>query len=396
MPGKTNISGTQKPTEIISGLRAKWIRLRLLSNILYIALFNENNPFRAIRSFRAIREKRKKIHGLPRITRFVKCNGRYFWAENTPGWPSMNLNKFIKGEMLRSRSDSRGKVPLHTLIFAITNRCWLQCLHCYEWDNLQAKEHIEIDDLLEILNKMKLLGMSHVQFSGGEPLIRFNDLITLIGKAKSSMDCWILTSGFGLTREKASQLRKAGLTGAIISLDHWDEMAHNNFRNNNESYNWACEAAKNCREEGILISLSLCATKEFISEENLNQYLELAKKWGAGFVRVLEPRKTGRYRGQEIMLDDEKIELLERFYLQTNLNKIYRDYPIVMYPGYHQRRAGCFGAGNRYIYIDSKGDIHACPFCQNAAGNVLRDSMDDAISKLRRTGCQEFSLNTSY
>ena len=395
MPVKNNTSVIRYPAQIISGTRAKWIRLRLLANILLVALFHESDPIRAIRSFKTIRDKRKKIQGLPRITRFVKRADRYFWAENIPGWPSENLDAFIKGELIRSSSDGKRKVPLHTLIFAITSRCGLQCTHCYDWDNLQAKERLETGDLMKILDELKSLGMSHIQFSGGEPLARFDDLVTLTEKARSSMDCWILTSGFGLTREKAFRLKQAGLTGAIISLDHWDETAHNNFRNNGKSYHWVYEAAKNCREEGIIVSLSLCATKEFVSEENLYQYLELAKNWGAGFVRVLEPKKTGRYRGQDIMLGTEQVDLLERFYLQTNLNKAYRRYPIVMYPGYHQRSAGCFGAGNRYMYIDSKGDIHACPFCQGAAGNVLNGSLDDVVKKLRVTGCHEYSLNLS-
>jgi len=54
---------------------------------------------------------------------------------------------------------------------------------------------------------------------------------------------------------------------------------------------------------------------------------------------------------------------------------------------------GCFGAGNRYLYIDSTGEIHACPFCQNSAGNAVNVKIEDAVSTLRTFGCQKYELN---
>ena len=69
------------------------------------------------------------------------------------------------------------------------------------------------------------------------------------------------------------------------------------------------------------------------------------------------------------------------------------EYPIISYPGYHQRRIGCLGAGNRYLYIDPKGDIHACPFCRHAAGDAFSASMEDVIKVLRNRGCQIYKTN---
>jgi hypothetical protein len=45
------------------------------------------------------------------------------------------------------------------------------------------------------------------------------------------------------------------------------------------------------------------------------------------------------------------------------------------------------------MYIDSKGEIHACPFCHGAVGNAIHDNLPDAILKLRQSGCQVFNLS---
>lgn len=81
---------------------------------------------------------------------------------------------------------------------------------------------------------------------------------------------------------------------------------------------------------------------------------------------------------------------MEKFYLEMNYDMKYREHPIVIYHGYYQRRVGCFASGNRSLYVDTDGDIHACPFCQAKTGNVLTGDLDDSIAKLRNTGCHKF------
>ncbi len=375
---------------IIPGARARLIRFFLSMNVIIIALWQLKNPFRAFRVLITLQDMRKKVHGLPSVNRYARSQRKFFWSENIPGWPSRAFNSHIKTEIMRALGSNPENTALQSVIWAISSCCPLKCDHCCEWDNLTPHENLSHDDLHTIIIKLQKLGLHHIQLSGGEPLARFDDLLGILEAGEKGIDFWILTSGFGLTLEKAWLLKKAGLVGANISLDHWEERIHNRFRNNDKSFYWARQAAINCRTADILISLSLCATRTFISEENLTKYCALAKEWGAGFIRIIEPRETGKFANKDVMLKDEQIRLLRNFYLQVNTWPSYRDYPIIMYPGFHHRRVGCFGAGDRYFYIDSKGDIHACPFCRASAGNAIEDPLIPAIKILRSTGCHDF------
>lgn len=349
------------------------------------------NPFVAARILTAIKAKRKNLLGLQPISRFIKSGRRYFFSDNIPGWPSGAFKRYFQSEVLRTTGHNGIKVPFSTVFISVTSKCPLRCPHCYEWENLSDRETLSLENLQDIIRKVKEYGAFHIQFCGGEPLMRMNDLEKLIGFAGESADVWINTSGFGLTREKALMLKNAGLTGAEISLDHWDESEHNRFRGNAKAFRWAREAVKNSNEAGILTCLSLCATKSFITWDNLNKYAELAMSWGVSFIRLLEPRKTGQFKSEEIQLSDEQIKILEIFFINASSIGSPPGYPIVSYPGYHQRRTGCMGAGNRYIYIDPKGDIHACPFCRGSAGNAVSGKIGDAVALLRKTGCHEYS-----
>jgi MoaA/NifB/PqqE/SkfB family radical SAM enzyme len=377
---------------IVTGIRVALLRICININILFLAFTCLKNPFQGIKIMKGVQRKRKSVQGLTKIKKFIKGGRRYFFSENIPGWPSSAFNGFFRAEISRTSNHNK-KVPLSTIIFAITTKCRLGCKHCYEWDNIAHKDKLSPDDLKYIIKKIKEYGAYHIQLSGGEPLERFDDLVDLLLFTGKSVDLWLLTSGFGLTYEKALALKKAGLTGANISLDHWAEKEHNRSRNNPKSFFWAKEAVRNCRMAGILTTLSLCAFRSFVSHQNLMKYANLSKEWGVGFIRLLEPRAAGRYKGKDIALGKEQIELLEEFYQVADSSEKFIDYPIVTYPGYHQRRIGCLGAGNRYLYIDSVGDIHACPFCQRSAGNAVSDRFEDAVSVLRVNGCQEYAMS---
>jgi hypothetical protein len=70
-----------------------------------------------------------------------------------------------------------------------------------------------------------------------------------------------------------------------------------------------------------------------------------------------------------VLLEEVHIQQLEHFFKSINSDKQFKDFPFVMYHGFHQRRVGCY-AGSRSIYIDSAGDVNACPFCHTKSYNV--------------------------
>ena len=382
-------------SKIITGFSAVLVRIRLLADIVILATSHLKNPITSLKVLAIISSKRKTIQGHQRVRKYIKSGNRYFFSDDIPGWPSAAFNGYFTGEIIRASSLKGMRVPLSTVFFAITSKCPMRCKHCYEWNNISQNEYLSIENLKEIIKKIKDFGAYHIQLSGGEPLERMDDLIVLTDYSCEGVDLWLNTSGFGLTLERAISLKEAGLTGAEISLDHWDEYEHNSFRGNEKSFFWVSEAVKNCSEAGILTSLSLCATNTFVSDKNLLKYAELAMKWEVRFIRILEPKEAGRYEGKEISLSMEKIALLEEFFIDSGSPGKVPEYPLISYPGYYQRRIGCLGAGNRYLYIDSKGDIHACPFCQRSAGNAIIDRIEDAVSVLKTIGCHDYKTNIS-
>jgi MoaA/NifB/PqqE/SkfB family radical SAM enzyme len=381
--------------QLISEKQAKRVRRLQKLFILRQAISVYKNPIKAIIGLKKLIVLRNAVHGNDRIKKYIKVGNNYYWSTDYPGFPSNNFKKAIRNEFLKSKNGVDGVNYLQTVIWSITNRCPLKCTHCYDWDNIDIKDKLSLNQLLQVLAKLEENGINHIQLSGGEPIVRFDDLVSIIQSASDRIDFWILTSGFGLTFEKAIKLKQVGTIGINISLDHWNKEKHNQFRNNPSSFDWVLKAVENSINAGLLVSLSLCATREFVNQENIVEYTELANRLGVHFVRILEPRSVGHFRGKDVKLEMSQIKIIENYCVEVSNNPIFYHYPTVKFIGYYQRKLGCMGAGNRYFYIDALGDIHACPFCQGKQGNVIEDSLEDALKRLREVGCHMFYTNLS-
>ena len=384
--GVTNSSAAKT---FVTGFRQKIILRLIWLTIFGVALKMYKNPFIAFKKARRLRQLRNQYRNNKQLNKYKKINGCYYFSYNAPGWPSKAFNRYA--QHLFSRVSSPEANTLHTLIFAITKKCGFKCEHCFEWENLNQPEQLTKEDLLLVIQRFYEMGISHVQLSGGEPLNRFDDIIYLLDNAPAGIDFWIYTTGYQLTKQKAIELKQHGLKGVIISLDDHEAENHDAFRGKPGSFQRALQAVQYAVECKLPVTFSLCATKNFISKENLARYAILAKTAGVSFIQLLEPKAVGHYAGKNVALEEDHLQMLEDFYEKMNYDKAYESFPLVIYHGYYSRRMGCSGSGKDYLYIDTDGDVHNCPFCRRKLFSAVRNSLPEFITQMKTQGCSVYN-----
>lgn len=373
----------------ISGLLQHIVRKFIWLNIMWVALRIYKNPSVAFKKVKALKQLRNKTHNNQPLPKYAKGGNRFFVNFNTPGWPSKAFNRYVAHQLNRFTDNSA--TSIHTLVFAITKKCGFQCEHCFEWLNLNKPETLSREDILLLVHRFQQLGVCQVQISGGEPLNRLPDIYYLLNNAPTGIDYWLYTTGYSLTPEKAQLLKQHGLTGITISLDHCNGEEHNSFRGVKDAYKRALKAADYATAANLIVCFSLCATKEFISEENLLQYAELAKKYKVSFIQILEPKAVGHYAGKDVTLQPQHQKILEQFTDTFNFSVAYKSYPSLVYHEYNSRRFGCSGSGTDYVYADTDGDIHNCPFCQRKLFSAFDDELPVLLQQMKTKGCAAFS-----
>lgn len=377
--------------EILVGRKKNWKMIRMWMSVSFFIICKYKNPIHFFKIIKRVKDLKRRYTVENNYPKLAFVDGRVFFNCNNNGWPAKHFNRLID---IEARTAIHGNVSnlenLRLVLIAFTKKCPLQCEHCYEGPELNKKDTLTLDDHKKILKKLQDVGISMIHYGGGDPMAKVNDLVELLDSSEKTADFWIFTSGFNFTEENAFRLKKVGLTGVAISLDHHVPELHNKFRRHPEAFHWVEQAAANALKAKLVITLSICATKEFTSEENLMKYLLLAKKLGASFIQILEPRAIGNYAGKNIYLSAEQDKIIENFFLDVNQNPKYRDLPIVLYPAYHQRKSGCPGAGSKYIYVDTDGYMSNCPFCQNKKTHILDDNHNEMLGELRNDGCGKF------
>ena len=121
-----------------------------------------------------------------------------------------------------------GQLPSHLLQFSkdkkpvvvwnMTQRCNLKCMHCYaKAIEEDGQDPITTDQAKAMIDDLAQFGAPVMLFSGGEPLVR-KDLVELASHATAKgMRAVISTNGTLISPEKAKELKEVGLSYVGIS-----------------------------------------------------------------------------------------------------------------------------------------------------------------------------------
>jgi MoaA/NifB/PqqE/SkfB family radical SAM enzyme len=373
---------------IISGRKARYIQFRMWMRIATIAGRVTKNPVKIYNAVKRVRKLKKDFLSKKPLQKLIHVDKRYFWDLNQPGWPSKSFDKNFEWVIQRLVEDEKEDVESVRMVFlAITKKCPMNCEHCYEWDEINKKETMDLDTLNKIVAKYQKLGAAYFILGGGEPLVRYKDLVALLKAAEPTSDFWISTSGFNLTEAKAHELKAAGLTGVSLSIDHFDAEKNNKFRGHEQATAHIRMAAENALKAGLAVATAICATKEFITKDNMYAYADFSKNLGAGFIWLIEPRAAGRYEGKDVQLVKDQQDILDEFYITLNHDEKFLTYPRVIFPNYNHRAIGCAGAGTRSIMVDTDGYVNACPFCRKKGVHALAEDSREQVTELLNAGC---------
>lgn len=359
---------------------------RNLADLLIIGSILKN---RASQIFKNTRTKLKRYPTMLKKfknNKYVYFNGKIFMDCFAPPWPGLAFNRIMQGIAERFGDPNFDWTEFTlALVISITKKCVYRCEHCYAIQTLGSEDILNYDELLKIAQSFIKIGGGVIAWEGGEPLLRFEMLLDLIRNTVPQSDAWIATTAYGLTQEMAQELRKAGLSAAIISLDHYIPEKHNEFRRNKRAFEMVVKGVRIFRANGILPNICVCATRELIEEDGLWDYLELAKRLGVGYIQILDATPAGNYIEKDVLLTNKQIDKIKKFHMIVNTDSRYKNYPGISARALLESDEyfGC-SAGCALVYVDSSGNLQACDLLQIAFGNIIEEGFETVYKRLKK------------
>jgi len=171
------------------------------------------------------------------------------------------MSSKLPSHLLQFSSDKR---PV--IVWNITHRCNLKCVHCYAHaKNMALDSELSTLEGKNLLDDLAEFGVPVILFSGGEPMTR-KDLPELAAYAvKKGMRAVISTNGTLITPEKAQTLKEIGLSYVGISLDGMEEI-NDRFRGVKGAFRAALQGIENCKNAGIKVGLRFTINKSNVAE----------------------------------------------------------------------------------------------------------------------------------
>jgi Fe-coproporphyrin III synthase len=180
------------------------------------------------------------------------------------GISKLYCNTVEPSDVLRYGRESKD-LPSHLLQFArdkkpvvvwnVTRRCNLRCVHCYSQSRNEPYEgELAADEGYRLLDDLAAFGVPVVLFSGGEPLMHPR-IFDWIGYARRcGLRAVLSTNGTRIDVETAEKLMSLGLSYVGVSLDGLQE-TNDRFRGLHGAFSSALAGLRNCRKAGIKVGL---------------------------------------------------------------------------------------------------------------------------------------------
>lgn len=182
-------------------------------------------------------------------------------------------------------NDARPGPPLW-LLAELTYRCPLHCVFCYnpvDFATQAQDQELSTDDWLRVLREGREMGAVQCGLSGGEPLLR-DDLETIVAEARRlGYYTNLLTSGVGLTSERAAALKAAGLDHVQLSFqDSTREM--NDFLSHTKTFELKNKVAKIIKDQGWPMVMNVVIHR--LNIDHIDRIIGMAAEMGAEYLEL--------------------------------------------------------------------------------------------------------------
>jgi MoaA/NifB/PqqE/SkfB family radical SAM enzyme len=316
-----------------------------------------------------INGKREEIPPFPHHKAYVYRSKQFFTAKGVAS--HLTMGDFITLKELYKGFKHKCSIP-RVLLIDPTSDCNLKCKGCWSKD-YESGHNISYEKFDDILNQAEELGIMDCLMTGGEPLLRKDDIVKLCRK-HNKMTFGVFTNATLINEEFADMMAELGNLNVFISIEGTQEQT--DFRRGEGVYAKAIKAMDILRERDIGFAFSACYHSKNYKTIASDEFLDLMRSKGAWFGWLFQYIPVGSTADTALMCTAE-----ERAYMHEKIMDYCKkqDYVIVDFWNNGHLCFGCIGAGVGFAHINAKGDVEPCAFCHYSDSNIYDVSLADAL-----------------
>ena len=285
---------------------------------------------------------------------------------------NLGYEAFLRGtKTIRKNREIHGCNIPWLILFDPTSACNMHCAGC--WAGTYGNKHnLSFDDMDRIVTEGKELGTYLYLLTGGEPLVRKDDILRLAEK-HNDVQFAVFTNSTLIDEPFCKRVTEVGNIAFLVSIEGSPDT--NDARRGFGHYNAVMTAMELMKKHGIIFGTSICYTRENVEAVTSDSFLRMLSDMGAKFGFYFHYMPVGNKAVPELMPTVEQRKyMIERIrYIRS------KECNIPFFPMDFQNdgefTGGCIAGGRNYFHINSAGDAEPCVFIHYSDSNIHNSSI---------------------
>ncbi|TDA66920.1 MAG: radical SAM protein [Clostridia bacterium] len=287
------------------------------------------------------------------------------------------VNFFINAGLLgiprqKKASEEIGAHVPWGILMDPTEKCNLNCTGCWAGD-YQRKQELDFATMDRILTEAEELGIYFIVISGGEPLMRKQDIVALAEKHPGQV-FHLFTNGTLIDEAFVADMKRVGNITVAISLEGMEQTTDE--RRGHGVFKKVMRAMDLLRENGIVFGVSVTYTRKNTEEVGSDEFVDLLCDKGVAYGWYFTYIPIGKDVDLEFMATPQ-----QRAYMYERIQYFRQTKPIFLCDFWNDGEAvnGCIAGGRTYFHINASGEVEPCAFVHYSTCNIKDISLKEAL-----------------
>lgn len=255
-----------------------------------------------------------------------------------------------------------------------TSACNLHCKGCWAAE-YGDKLNLTFDELSSIVEQGKAMGTYFYIFTGGEPLVRKDDVIRICEKHN---DCAFLSFTNATLIDEAFTEEMLRVKNFIPAISIEGFKKETDSRRGEGTFDSIIKAMDILKKKKLPFGVSCTYTSENTQTIGSSEFFDFLIEKGALFAWLFTYMPVGKGAAKELIVRPE-----QRKYMYEQIREFRNTKAIWTMDFWNDGEfvGGCIAGGRSYLHINANGDIEPCAFIHYADSNIREHTLLEAYKR---------------
>ncbi len=289
---------------------------------------------------------------------------------------NVGYNAVYKGNAKRAilQKEMGCNIPW-TILFDPTSACNLKCIGCWAAE-YGYKNNLSYEEMASIVRQGNELGTYFFLMTGGEPLVRKDDIIKLANEFNDSA-FHIFTNGTLIDEEFCKEVKKAGNISFALSIEGSEEST--DLRRGDGVYAKVMDAMNLMKENKLFYGSSICYTSQNYKQVTSDEFMENLVDHGCKIAWYFHYMPVGNDADPSLLLSPEQRTYMYRRVREIRSNESPHKIFTIDFQNDGEFINGCIAGGKNYFHINSQGDMEPCVFIHYSDSNIREKTIVEGL-----------------